>query len=136
MKVITDYHLEGMEPTPLNKWLWNLSTGNTLKLCFSIKRTLTRKVSCFLAIHCVPIAFCRESAKNYRGKVGLPSNLSWSRRHDKDYWKLPSNQGFSWKRPDVVPETSPGICLKDYFSLVVVVNFRPVVQTFDFCQLH
>ena len=43
---VIDYHLKRMQPTPLNMWLRNLSTGNIWKLRFSIKRTFTRKGVC------------------------------------------------------------------------------------------
>ena len=58
----------------------------TLKLCFSVKRTLIRKVTYLLAIRFVLISgFYEKSAKNCREKVGLPIILSWSRRHGKGY---------------------------------------------------
>ena len=70
-RVVIDYHLEGMQPTPINVSLWNSSTWNTRKLYFSLKRTLSRKVRCLFAIRYAPIiGFYGESAKNYREKAG------------------------------------------------------------------
>lgn len=37
--------------------------------------------------------------------------------------KYPSNQDSPWKGPDGIPGMPSRICLKDYFSIEVIVNF-------------
>ena len=127
MRVVIDYyHLEGMQPILLNVWLSNLSTENAWKLYFSIKKTLARKAWCLLATPYVPIiGFYGESAKNCREKVGLTKFCLGAVITVRITENSPAIKILAtWKRPDGMPRMSPRICVKDYFNIVVIPNFR------------
>ena len=77
---IKSLDIEGFQRLPLGRNAINTSKRVIVKfvnrkhrkLCFRVKRTLSRKVRCLLAIRYVPIiGFYGESAKNYREKTGL-----------------------------------------------------------------
>ena len=77
---VNPLYIEGCHRLPLGRNATNTTKRVIVKFInrkhaeamLSIKRTLTRKIRCLLAICCVLIIeFCGESAKNCREKVGL-----------------------------------------------------------------